>query len=211
MKVMTRRTVLSFAALTTAAATTGCWGSFAATNKLWKFNDGISESKWIKWLLFLGLIIVPVYSLFIFGDAIIFNTIEFFTDKNPLSATRDMGNGHQVAFERDPKNPDLVRVEHRHHGKLVGTWYVERHGDRFSVLDERRAPIAMTREHENDGAVSVVDANGTELARIDADAFRKASSRVKETGSPRVALGEVLDERATRELVARGRGALQTL
>ncbi len=209
MKVVTRRTVLSLAALTAATATTGCFGSFAATNKLWKFNDSIAESKWLKWLLFLGLIILPVYSLFILGDALIFNTIEFFTDKNPLSAKRDLGNGQQLAFERDPKNPDRVRVEHFEHGKLIGTWYVERDGDRFSVLDEHQRLIATTRE--KDGSVSLVDAKGVELAYVDEDALHQASMRLKQTGSPRVAVGEALDERTTRELVARRGGAFQTL
>ncbi len=209
MKVVTRRTMLSLTALTAAAATTGCWGSFAATNKLWKFNDGISESKWLKWLLFLGLIILPVYSLFILGDALIFNTIEFFTDKNPLSASRDLGNGQQLAFERDAQNPNRVRVEHRQDGKRVAVWYVERHGDRFSLFDEQLRLVATTRE--DGGSVAVVDGSGAELVQVDAEALTEASRLVKETGSPRVALGEVLDERTTRALVARRKGGVEAL
>src|SRR5690606_7227918 len=142
-------------ALTAASATTGCFGSFGATTSLWEFNDDIHESKWIKWLLFLGLRIVPVYPLFVLGDMLIFNTIEFFTDSNPFTASRDLGDGNRLAFERDRKNRNRVRVEHTHHGKRVGVWYVERNGDRFSVFDEQLRRIAATRE--DGGSVSLVD------------------------------------------------------
>lgn len=206
MKVMTRRTVLSLAALTAATVTTGCFGSFAATNKLWSFNDGISESKWLKWLLFLGLIILPVYSLFILGDALIFNTIEFFTDKNPLRAKRDLGNGQQLVFERDPKNPNRARISHLDRGKLVAVWYVERNGDRFSVFDERQRLIATTRETGN--AVSVIDGAGAELVRVDEDALHTASSRLKESGSPRTAIGEALGEHTIQVLARRDGSSL---
>jgi Domain of unknown function (DUF3332) len=207
MNPISRRLVLSLAASTVALGATGCWGSFGATNKLWKFNDGISDSKWIKWLLFLGLIILPVYSLFILGDALIFNTIEFFTDKNPLSgATRDFGNGNTVAFERDKHDPELVRIEHRHNGKLVGTFYVKKSGDHFRLLDEQRKLVAETRD-EN-GAVTLLDQQGRVLVRLDADDMRKVSMRTKEMGSPERALGEALDDRTV--LVA-GRIAPQAL
>jgi hypothetical protein len=85
--------LLALAVVTAAAGSAGCWGSFSLTNKLYRFNDGVSDSKWIKWLLFLGLIILPVYSLFILGDAIIFNTIEFFTGSNPFGGGEGGGSG----------------------------------------------------------------------------------------------------------------------
>lgn len=209
MKLVSRRALLSLSAVTAAAATTGCWGSFAATNKLWKFNDGISDSKWLKWLLFLGLVIVPVYSLFILGDALIFNTIEFFTDDNPLGASRDLGDGHRLAFQRDPKRPDFVRVEHFHHGKRVAVFYVERRGDSFSLFDEQRRLISATREAA--GEVTVVDGRGVELAHVGKGALALASRRLKETGSPRSALEEAIDERARQELIARSGGVVGAL
>ena len=206
MKGMPRRMFLSLAVWGAAAGATGCWGSFAATNKLWKFNDGISDSKWLKWLLFLGLVIIPVYSLFILGDALIFNTIEFFTDKNPLSGDiRDLGNGHQVAFERDPNDRDLVRIEHRHEGKVIGVFYVKRNDEGFALLDEKRRLLADVSERGE--IVTLTDQDGRELTRIEPEDFRKASARLKETGSPKVALGDALGDGAALERMARARGA----
>ena len=209
MTPISRRLMLSLAASTVALGATGCFGSFAATNKLWKFNDGISDSKWLKWLLFLGLVIVPVYSLFILGDALIFNTIEFFTGSNVLSSsTRDLGNGNMVAFERDKDDPELVRVEHRRDGKVVGIFYVKKSGDHFRLLDQQRTVIAETRE-EN-GVVTLLDKDGRVLVHLEQEDLRKVSLRAQEMGSPERALGEVLDDRTAPVLVA-GRPAPPTL
>src|SRR4030088_1455611 len=34
-------------------STAACWGKFNLTRKLWGFNNTASDSKWLKWLLFL--------------------------------------------------------------------------------------------------------------------------------------------------------------
>ena len=63
---------------------TGCFGSFALTHKVYDFNKDVDENKWMQELVFLAFIILPVYGLASWGDAIIFNTIEFWTGDNPL-------------------------------------------------------------------------------------------------------------------------------
>ncbi|MFQ5654799.1 MAG: DUF3332 family protein [Planctomycetota bacterium] len=65
-------------------AMTGCFGSMSAFHKVHQFNKDVSEEKWIQELVFvvLGWAYPVAWSL----DAIIFNTIEFWTGENPLSA-----------------------------------------------------------------------------------------------------------------------------
>ena len=63
--------------------TAGCTGSFGLTKKVYEFHRG-QEDKWMDELIFLGCVILPVYSLATLGDAIIFNTIEFWTGDNPI-------------------------------------------------------------------------------------------------------------------------------
>lgn len=204
MHAIPRRTMLSFSLFSLALASSGCFGSFAATRKLWHFNDEISGNKWIKWLLFLVLIILPVYGLFALGDAIIFNTIEFFTDKNPLSAdTRDLGNGVQVAYERDRDDRDLVRLEVRRDGVTVGVWYVKRTEDGFRLLDEQRK--LLSDSSEVDGELRLTDGSGKVLAQLDAEAQASAAKRMKATGSPQIAVAEAIGgvDRVARIGVAR--------
>lgn len=64
---------------------TSCIGPFNAWNGVLSWNSKVSESKWLNELLFL-----PVYAIAMpiagFGDAFIFNSIEFWGGKNPIGA-----------------------------------------------------------------------------------------------------------------------------
>ncbi|MEX1132235.1 MAG: DUF3332 family protein [Flavobacteriales bacterium] len=63
---------------------TGCFGTFALTRKAYEFHDGLTDSKFLKSLLFWipgGL----VYMATAFVDTVILNLIEFWSGTNPLS------------------------------------------------------------------------------------------------------------------------------
>ncbi len=81
--------ILSFIlALSIAFSSSSCFGSFGLTQKLYGWNDSVSSNKFVKTLLFYGLIITPAYSIAAFGDVVIFNLIEFWTGSNPLAMER---------------------------------------------------------------------------------------------------------------------------
>jgi hypothetical protein len=62
-----------------------CFGSFQATKKVYAFNKGVGD-KWVVEVVFLAMNIVPVYSIAAFADAVVFNSIEFWTGENPMSS-----------------------------------------------------------------------------------------------------------------------------
>ncbi|GLU43505.1 DUF3332 domain-containing protein [Allomuricauda sp. NBRC 101325] len=64
---------------------TSCLGSYNAFNNLRGWNQGVTNSRFLDNLIFWGLWIVPVYPLFILGDTIIFNVIEFWSGSNPIA------------------------------------------------------------------------------------------------------------------------------
>lgn len=68
---------------------TGCFGSFEATRGVHKWNKSISHNKLAQEALFLGLIIIPVYGVATLLDAIIINSIEFWTGDNPMAKAGD--------------------------------------------------------------------------------------------------------------------------
>ncbi len=84
-----RAAILSVAAFGL-ATTTGCFGSFQLTRKLYTFNKNVSQDKWVQELVFLGLLIVPVYSLAGLADAVFANTVEFWTGTNPVASARTL-------------------------------------------------------------------------------------------------------------------------
>lgn len=67
---------------------TGCMGSFNLAGSMYEWNKGLG-SKWVNELVFFGLVIVPVYELALVADALIFNSIEFWTGSNPISMAED--------------------------------------------------------------------------------------------------------------------------
>jgi hypothetical protein len=61
---------------------TSCIGPNNAFNSLSNWNSGLSESKYINELAFIGLNIIPAYPICLWGDYIIFNSVEFWTGEN---------------------------------------------------------------------------------------------------------------------------------
>lgn len=63
----------------------GCLGQGALGGKVLKFNLGVTENKWGRWLVFLLLNIIPVYPIAGLIDLVIINSIEFHTGTNPIT------------------------------------------------------------------------------------------------------------------------------
>jgi hypothetical protein len=72
-------------ALSMTLLSTSCLGSFSAFNSLRDWNDGVTSNKFLDNLIFWALNIVPVYGLFITGDVLFFNVLEFWTGDNPIA------------------------------------------------------------------------------------------------------------------------------
>ena len=64
---------------------TGCYGPFRLSTKLHNWNGQVSNKKFVNELVFLGFCILPAYELCLLGDALIFNSIEFWSGHNPIS------------------------------------------------------------------------------------------------------------------------------
>jgi hypothetical protein len=95
-------------------ATTACFGKFQLTRKVYQFNRDISHDKWVEWLAFLVLVIVPIYGIAVLVDAVVANSLEFWTGDNPISAqlgTRHTAQGPNgeliVTHVREPGLMDL--------------------------------------------------------------------------------------------------------
>ncbi len=62
-----------------------CIGSFGLTNKVKDWNESLGN-KFVNELVFVCMHIVPVYPIAIFADAVVLNSIEFWTGNNPMAA-----------------------------------------------------------------------------------------------------------------------------
>ena len=80
---MTMKKTVKLSALLLSATIlfSSCIGSFRLTNKIKDWNESVS-SKWVNEVIFLAFHIVPVYEISMFVDAVVLNSIEFWTGKS---------------------------------------------------------------------------------------------------------------------------------
>ena len=62
-----------------------CIGSFSLWNNLRSWNEGVSN-KFVNELIFVAFNIVPVYPIAYLADAIVLNSIEFWSGENPVAS-----------------------------------------------------------------------------------------------------------------------------
>lgn len=73
---------LAIAAAAAALLSTSCIGPNNAFNGIHSWNSRVSDSKWVNELVHIGCWIIPVYGLALFGDIVLFNSIEFWGGEN---------------------------------------------------------------------------------------------------------------------------------
>ena len=82
-----RKMVIAVVA-TSMTLTTGCFGTFQMTRDVYSWNQKVADNKWGRELMFLIIgPIVPVYSVAMLLDAVFVNSVEFWTGKNPMTAS----------------------------------------------------------------------------------------------------------------------------
>ena len=83
-----------------------CIGSFSLFNKVLAWNNSVGD-KLVNELVFIALCVIPVYGVALFADAVVFNTIEFWTDENPMAdasiktVTGEDGQNYTIATNED--------------------------------------------------------------------------------------------------------------
>lgn len=152
-------------ALALTAPLQACFGSFALTTKVYQFNRDVSSSFVVQEVVFLAFLIVPVYGVVGFVDAIILNTIEFFTGSNPVamnerqSETIAMADGSTMTLTYTRKG---VWIEQEHDGKRT-RHLLKNDVTGMQLLDESGLLIGATRRLDG-GGFELVDGEGTVLA-----------------------------------------------
>jgi len=136
----------------------GCYGSFNLTTKVYKFNGGLGD-KWVNELGFLVMSIVPVYGVAVFVDAVVLNSIEFWTGKNPVSAsdgtqTIDLGNGKLVINSADK----TYEMKQMINGKEETVRIECKDGE--TIARDQAGTVLARSLRNNDGGVLIYDSTG---------------------------------------------------
>lgn len=81
---MKRITALVLACAISVLSLQGCYGKMALTRKVYALNGSVHD-KFVRSLVTWAFIIVPVYGVSALVDFVLFNTIEFWSGKNPVA------------------------------------------------------------------------------------------------------------------------------
>lgn len=181
---------------------TGCWGSFSLTGKIYDWN-GSFGSKWASWAVFLVFIIIPVYGTLLFLDAIIFNTIEFFSGNNPIKRSADLGNGQRMVFNPVQDDADSVDVEHYDGDQLVRAFRIQKTRRGFRLRDAQGERLQV---EANDREIAL-HGDGAQLAHLDARGHQLAAADIRDGGAPSTAVATVLDADTMSRMLAVADGA----
>lgn len=173
---------------------TGCFGSFKLTQKIWQFNKGISGNKFVQWLVFLVFVVVPVYEIGALVDALVVNSIEFWTGSNPVSSVQGEDSQTRIVklsptdtlkMTRDVES-GVMRLELQREGQAPLVRYFEPLEDGMVARDEAGA-LLIRAQGQADGAVKVTDASGGTVTVHARDAVDTARQLFLDGGAPALA------------------------
>src|SRR5690242_24874 len=89
---LTRAIVTSLVLVGFMTVSAACYGPFNLTRNVYQWNSGLKGSgevneKWMKEIVFFGMIVIPVYMFSALLDAFVFNAIQFWSGSNPVKLT----------------------------------------------------------------------------------------------------------------------------
>ena len=125
-----------------------CVGSFGLFNRLSSWNQGVGN-KFVNELVFLAFNIVPVYGVAYLADALVINSIEFWSGSNPMANVGDVKkvkgeNGNYMV--KTLASMDLI------YNKEANTWNVVANGESSELL-----------KMNNDGTADLFLPNGEKM------------------------------------------------
>ncbi len=172
-----RMAVLVAAALTVS----GCYGPFTLTRKVYNWNGEVSDNKWVVEAVFLVCAWLPVYGISVAADAVIFNSVEFWTGNNPLNDGKGADAGSKrivrgdtesvLSWATTPAGEQFVLQQFRQ-GQPASSVRIEREGNETVAMnaDGQRLFTAQTL---SDGRLIIRDAEGDQVSSYSGDEVRK--------------------------------------
>ena len=152
---------------------TSCIGSFGLHSKLVSWNQSIGN-KFVNELVFLAFNIIPVYGVCYLADALVINSIEFWSGSNPMDSVGDvkkvkgengnylvetLENGYSITKEGENTSMELI------YNKELNTWNVVADGISTELLQMNNDGTAEITLPNGEGMTVTLDAQGIAAAR----------------------------------------------
>jgi len=172
--------------------TTACYGPFNLTRNVYHFNSGVKGSgeineKWMKEIVFFGMIIIPVYMFSALLDAFIFNAIQFWTGDNPVKLTQGPDGYLQAVQLRDltidvgwSADHRSAALTYRQQGQTIKTARIVEEGTGYRLVDAGGQALYLTEEAV-DGGLNIVDGECRLVDHVSFERLQQASNALVRT------------------------------
>ncbi len=147
-------------------AQTSCIGGFKLTNKVYEFNKSLG-SKFVNELVFILMVIVPVYEITLLIDGLILNSIEFWTGSNPMAMNEGESetkvveqNGVKYQITATHNRFDFTQMEGADKG-ATGALVFDDHTGTWSYEDSSKS-LDLLKIHD-DGSATAFLPNGKQV------------------------------------------------
>lgn len=157
-----------------------CVGSFGLFNRLTSWNQSVG-TKFVNELVFLAFNIIPVYGVAYLADALVINSIEFWSGTNPMANVGDvkkvkgengnymvktLENGYSITKEGETASMNLI------YDQEANTWNAVANGEATPLV-----------KMNNDGTADMFLPNGEKM-NVTLDAQGMMAARIATTSNP---------------------------
>lgn len=143
--------------LSAAIVLSSCIGSFQLTNKIKDWNSNIGN-KWVNEIVFIAFHIVPVYEICMFVDAIVFNSMEFWTGKKALANAGEK----KIVKNSEGQNIEITALEN-------GYNLTDGVSSMNLVFDEEEQIWSAEYNNQSTNLIKLVDENNAQLFLMNGD------------------------------------------
>jgi len=142
----------------------GCFGVFPLTHIVYRLNDTIHPGV-LSQVVFWVFVIVPVYSIAILADALVFNLVEFWTGAkiDVSSATDEDGTAYVLTPSKDGREAVLTISKD---GQQTGLIRFVRHADGLVEVRDADGRLAGNVVPDGSGGFLLTDADGATISTI---------------------------------------------
>lgn len=153
---------------------TSCVGSFGLHTRLADWNQGVG-TKFVNELVYLAFNIIPIYPICYLADALVINSIEFWSGSNPMASVGEvkrvkgengnylvetLENGYSITKEGEKESMLLV------YDAELSTWNVVAAGTSVELLKMNQDGTASMSLPNGKDLTLTLDAQGVAAARM---------------------------------------------
>ena len=161
---------------------TNCYGAFPLTHAVYRANGDI-ENSLLRQVVFWVFVIVPVYGVAMFADAVAFNLIDFWTGEGvDLSSTTDQ-QGNTVTLRPSQDGREAVLTVSRE-GKTIETMRFVRTSDSVCDVYDAGGALVGKAMRTPSGELRLTDASERTVAVLSADELAQVMAQKAATGGP---------------------------